>query len=217
MDSLQTSSYKKPSVPYIVWWSAAPSCLIAFLWVNDFIANKVSNAGPLDRLASIIGYPFAFALFFIIVWTPLLGITLTVCMFVQGAKPYYSRKLWIVLAVLLLPFYICFHILLTAPSMAAYRKFFHLHQLVTARLSENQVIAIANKVAAENTNNLDIYLPPTVVFYSQAADSLDPSFWEIIYNPKSPVIHGQPETYYSLDVRIIDKTGNAGYWKNIRF
>jgi len=101
--------------------------------------------------------------------------------------------------------------------MAAYRQFFHLHQLVTARLTEKQAIAIANKVATENANNLDNYLRPNVIFYSQAAVSPDPSFWEIIYKSKSPVISGKQETNYSILVKIIDRNGSAEYRRVLRF
>jgi hypothetical protein len=126
MDNKQTS---KRSIPKSVWWSMMPSCFVAFVWASDFVFSKLSHDGPQSLIAilSIISLPIAFAMFLVLVWTPLLGATLTACALFRLARPYYSWKAWIVFAALLVPFYYCFHILLTLPTMTAYRQFLHLY------------------------------------------------------------------------------------------
>jgi hypothetical protein len=170
----------------------------------------------LNGILTLISFPIFFAVFLVLVWTPLLIITLTVCTLFPAARSFCNRKSWVVFATLLLPFYLCFQIMLTMPTMAAYRQFFHLHQLATTRLSEDQVIAIAKKVATDHSKNLETYLPPTLVFYPQAGGSHFSSFWQVIYNPKAPFTYGKPETYNFILVNIDDKTGSAEYRESNR-
>jgi hypothetical protein len=125
MENKQTT---KRNVPKSVWWSIIPSCFVALVWGADFVFNKLSHDGPqaLTAILTILSLPIAFAMFLVLVWTPLLGITLTACTLCRLAKPYYVWKEWILFAVLLPPFCCCFQILLTLPTMAAYRQLLHL-------------------------------------------------------------------------------------------
>lgn len=213
MDTNTPANQRRLKIPAILRWSIVPSCLVAGIWALDFISNKLPHEGPQGLIAilSVISFPIAFLLFLVLAWTPILGISLAVCLIFRPLRSSCGWSAWIVFAALLLPFYYCFHNLLTLPTMAAYRQMFHLHQVYpsTIHLSESQVISKAKQVASEHGNNIDDYKPPTVLFAQDLGTH--EGEWGVSFYPKAPFDANKPETTRMIFVRVYDGTGKIEY------
>ena len=111
MDDTQSKQQNGAKVPRIVIWTGIPSCILAAilscrLWFFILAQGQGGNAGFVSvEVVEFFGFLVYFFFFSFSIWTPVLGGTLIVCAVLRIGRPYYSWKVWILFAILLVPFF----------------------------------------------------------------------------------------------------------------
>lgn len=124
MSSNPPAQSKNSDIPRIVWWTVLPCLCVAAVMTLDFI-SKLPKEGPgIGDLLLPVAYIFQFLMFLVLLWTPILGITLLICTPFKSGRLYCGWRAWLVFVVLLIPFYYIFQISSVSPLVHDYFRYF---------------------------------------------------------------------------------------------
>jgi hypothetical protein len=113
MDKTQPPQEAETQIPKIILWSGFASFPLAIIWAA-YLTVRLGQGQAHDSMTGflqVIAFVFSFVGCYIVVWTPALGLALSVCAMFRIGLPFYNWKVWIVFGVLLFPFIECLRLL----------------------------------------------------------------------------------------------------------
>ena len=112
MDSKQPQGSRNPKIPTIVLWTGALSLFPAFVFAIGYQQHNpiAMYLGTLSEGCALLQFTVSTGVFLVLFWTPLLGGSLGLCLFLPKARQYCDRRAWLLFVFMLLPCYECWRL-----------------------------------------------------------------------------------------------------------